>query len=494
MSITYISKRVSNIDQYIRKTVTNIEQCVHGGRVTEYLKQHRTELLDFSANFNPFDPPDKAGIEKIIIGALKNIEFYPDNRYIEFKNAAAGFAGVKPDNIIPANGSSEVIRLICETILSKDDVVLLPWPTFDEYELNIRLMDAVPQSINYRDMFRNPDIITDDLLGNSKALFICNPNNPTGTLIERSRLEKLAGRCQENKTFLVIDEAFIQLSDPAHSIADLVFENQFVIVIQSLTKVFAIPGLRIGYGITHEDLAARMNNIRIPWNLGKISEVVGIWLLDTYSTDTSYLERSRELIRVEREWLIKRLSLIRGFEPIPSDTCFILIKIRDFGMDSSEITQHMLEQGIIIRDCESFKGLGKDYIRVAVRKRDENQKLIDAFSRSIIQWGKKLADKEIEEAVHKGKIASRTNCEYYPCHFEGQDCTFCFCPFYPCGDERTGGEMVERSTGGTVWSCAGCDHIHNPEVANQILEALMASEGKPEDIKLIWKKVIEPLI
>jgi len=494
MSITYISKRVSNIDQYIRKTVTNIEQCVHGGRLTEYLKHNRTELLDFSANFNPIGPPDKGQFEKIIVEALENIEYYPDNRYIEFKKAGASFAGVKPDNIVPANGSSEAIRFISQTILSKGDVVLLPRPTFDEYELNIGLMDAVPHSINYRDMFRNPDLITDDLLGNSKALFICNPNNPTGTLIERSRLEQLASRCQENKTFLVIDEAFIQLSDPAHSIADLVFENQFVIIIQSLTKVFAIPGIRIGYGIAHEDLAIRMNNIRIPWNLGTISEVAGTWLLDTHSADSSFLERSRELIRVEQEWLLKRLSLIRGFEPIPSDTCFILIKIRDFGMDSNEITQHMLEQGIIIRDCESFKGLGKDYIRVAIRKRDENQKLIDAFSRSITQWGKELADNEIEKAVHKGKIASRINCEYYPCHFEGQDCTFCFCPFYQCGDERTGGEMIERSTGGAVWSCAGCDHIHEPEVANKILEALMVSEGKPEDVKLIWKKVIEPLL
>ena len=225
MSITYISKRVSNIDQYIRKSVTNIEQCVHGGRVAEYLKHNRIELLDFSANFNPFYPPDKAEIENITTGALKNIEFYPDNRYIEFKNASAGFAGVKPNNIIPANGSSEAIRLISETILNKGDVVLLPRPTFDEYELNIRLMDAVPQSINYRDMFLHPDIINDDLLGNSKALFICNPNNPTGTLIERSRLEQLARRCQENKTFLIIDEAFIQLSDPAHSIACLLYTS-----------------------------------------------------------------------------------------------------------------------------------------------------------------------------------------------------------------------------------------------------------------------------
>ena len=147
----------------------------------------------------------------------------------------------------------------------------------------------------------------------------------------------------------------------------------------------------------------------------------------------------------------------------------------------------MLRQGIIIRDCTSF-GL-KDHIRVAVRKRSENRKLIAAFTRAIAQWGCELAEKEIANALNRGVAArSRIDCEYYPCHLEGQDCTFCFCPFYPCENTKTGGEILQRSTGGTVWSCAGCDLIHNGDIADKVLKELMC--GKK--IKDVWKLVVEP--
>lgn len=496
---------MSYIDKFIRKTVVDIKQCIHGGRIWESAgitenpvssSDHQTENkpLDFSANFNPMGPPERNIIKQIASSTLENIDSYPDNRYLEFREAAAGFAGVSPENIIPANGSSELIRIIAETILEGGDTVILPQPTFSEYELNIRLMGAVPENIEYRNVYQDLRVIDDELLARSKAVFLCNPNNPTGTLIAASELGRLADACRKHGTFLVIDEAFIELSDPAESMAKAVSENPFIIIMRSLTKEFAIPGIRIGYGIMHPELAYRMENIRTPWNMGTIPAAVGTYLMDTYSKDRSFLDGSRELIAKEREWLMERLSLIRGFTPIPSDTNFILVKIRDFGMDSGEITRLMLNQGILIRDCESFMRMGGHYIRVAVRKRDENQKLIDAFATSVTQWGKELAEKKIDEALHQGKIASRTNCEYYPCHFDGQDCTFCFCPFYPCGDERTGGHMVVRRTGGEVWSCAGCDLVHRPVVANSILEALMACDGTPDDIQRIWKKVMEPLL
>ena len=485
---------MNNIDRFIRKSVVDINPCIHGGKVAENIELSGHELLDFSANLNPIGPYEMDTIREIIDRALEIIDSYPDNRYEEFKNFAAAFAGVKPENIIPTNGSSELIRLIAETILDYGDIVLLPQPTFGEYELSIKLMGATPENIEYREVYQGNGKIDEGLLSRSKAFFICNPNNPTGTLIAGSDLAKLAQKCQQNETFLVVDEAFIELSDPAQSIAGLADNNPFVIVMRSMTKVFAIPGMRIGYGIAHRDLTARMENIRIPWNIGTIPDTVGSWLLDTHTKDPSYLERTRELIKKERIWLTQRLSLIRGFNPVTSSTNFILIKIKEFGMDSGEITERMRHQGILIRDCASFRRMGYDYIRVAVRTREENQRLVDAFGESVAQWGRELAEKNIDEAIHQGTIASRTNCEYYPCHFEGQDCTFCFCPFYPCLDERTGGHMVERRTGGDVWSCADCDMIHRPEVANSILEALMACEDRPGDLKHIWKQVIEPLL
>jgi Zn-finger protein len=147
----------------------------------------------------------------------------------------------------------------------------------------------------------------------------------------------------------------------------------------------------------------------------------------------------------------------------------------------------MLRQGIIIRDCASFDL--KNHIRVAVRKRSENRKLIAAFTQAITEWGHELAEKEIGKALDRGVAArSRIDCEYYPCHLEGQDCTFCFCPFYPCENTRTGGEVLHRSTGGTVWSCARCDLIHDGIIADKVLKELMG--GKK--IKDIWKLVVEP--
>ena len=485
---------MSYIDRFIRKSVVDLNPCIHGGRVAENVELSGHELLDFSANLNPMGPYKMDMLRKIVDGALENIDFYPDNRYIELKKSAAAFTGVSPDNIVPTNGSSELIRLIAETILERGDTVLLPQPTFDEYELSIKLIGGVPENIEYRDVYQSDGEIDEEMLSRSKAVFICNPNNPTGTLIANSDLAKLAQRCQKTGTFLVVDEAFIELSDPEQSIAGLVIDNPFVIVMRSMTKVFAIPGMRMGYGIVHKDVAARMENIRIPWNIGTIPATVGTWLLDTHTKDPTYLERTRELIKNEQLWLVQQLSLIRGFYPVTSNTNFILIKIREFGMDSGELTGRMRHQGILIRDCASFKRMGYDYIRVAVRTREENQRLVDALGESVAQWGRELAEKNLDEAVHQGTIASRTNCEYYPCHFEGQDCTFCFCPFYPCLDERTGGHMVERRTGGEVWSCVGCDLVHRPDVANSILEALMACEDRPDDIKHIWKQVIEPLL
>ncbi|MCD4843000.1 MAG: aminotransferase class I/II-fold pyridoxal phosphate-dependent enzyme [Methanosarcinales archaeon] len=482
------------IDKFIRKAAVDIEPCIHGGRIARELQTSGVEPLDFSANCNPFGPPDKEKLKLIINRAIKNINWYPDNDYNDLRTAAARFAGVELENIIPANGSSELIRLIMQTILDNGDKVILPQPTFDEYELSIKLSGAIPENIKYEAVYRDPGAITDDMLNRSKSVIICNPNNPTGTLLSVTDLEKLAKRCQESETFLVIDEAFIELSDPSSSMSTNVNTNPFLILIRSLTKIFTIPGIRIGYGIAHRDIASKMNNLRIPWNVGSIPAAVGTWLLDTNYNDPAFLEHSREQISIERDWLTKQLDLIRGFDPVPSSTNFILINIRDFGMDSSMITRCMQQLGILIRDCNSFRRLGQNYIRVAVRSHKENQQLIDTFSKSVELWGKYLAKKSIREALQRGKTFSKTDCDYYPCHFEGQDCTFCFCPFYPCEDERTKGEMIIRSTGDQIWSCMDCDLLHRPEVATAVLEELMKREGNLKDLKEIWKKVVEPLL
>ncbi|MBU4222590.1 MAG: threonine-phosphate decarboxylase CobD [Euryarchaeota archaeon] len=473
----------------IRKQAVELTPCIHGARAQESAEgsgKRLAELIDFSVNLNPLGPPK---LSRPLASGLKNIGNYPDNRYPGFRKAAAASLHVKPENIIPGNGSSELIRLFAEAVIEPGDMVIIPFPTFSEYEFQCRLFGASIESVDYTEITGKTDKSTDITNikpDGCKAVFLCNPNNPTGRLIRKEDVLKLAEKCARSETFLFVDEAFIELSDPKESIAEFAASNDFVVVLRSLTKTFAVPGLRIGFAVASSDFANILNNIRVPWSLNSAALEVGEHLLKGHK---AYIKRTLDLIEKERKWLSSSLSAIRGLRPYQSDTNFILVDIRDFFIGPSELTEMMLKQGIIIRDCASF-GL-KDHIRVAVRKRQENRKLIKALSNVISEWGRELAEKEIGKALEKGATArSRVDCEYYPCHFEGQDCTFCFCPFYPCEDTRTGGKFIQKSTGGTIWSCIGCRFIHDGEIAEKVLEGLM----KNKKIKDVWKYAMEPAL
>ncbi len=463
----------------VRKTAVELIPCTHGARVAESAEESGKkpdELTDFSVNLNPLGHPK---LKRVLANACESINSYPDNRYPGFKKAAAEYLKVAPENIVPGNGSSELIRLFAEAIIEPGDRVIIPSPTFGEYEFQCRLFGAEIEHVDYGSITElEPD--------NCKAVFLCNPNNPTGKLMERKEVLELARVCAGSEVFLFVDEAFIELSDPKQSIAAYAASNDFVIVLRSLTKTYSVPGLRIGFAVASRDFAGLLNNIRLPWNLNSCALAVGEHLL---KNNENYLDRSLELIKKERQWLASQLGAIRGFKPYSSDTNFILVDARDFAISSTELGEQILKYGIIIRDCASF-GL-ENHIRVAIRKRGENRKLIKAISAVISEWGSELAEKEIGKALERGVAArSRIDCEYYPCHFEGQDCTFCFCPFYPCEDKRTGGELVQRPTGGTVWSCAGCRLIHEGEIADKVLKALM----KGKKVREVWELVMEPAL
>ncbi len=461
----------------IRRQVVELTPCVHGARLAQSAEesgQNPSELIDFSVNLNPLGAPD---LSVPLEASLKTIGDYPDNRYPGFRKAAAASLVVNPENIVPGNGSSELIRLFAEAVIEPGDRVIIPFPTFGEYEFQCRLFGAAIDRVDYSD-------ITNINPAGAKAVFLCNPNNPTGRLVRRREVLKLAKKCADTETFLFVDEAFIELSDPKESVAGFAASDDFIVVLRSLTKTYAVPGLRIGFAVASRHFADILNNIRVPWSLNSAALAVGEHLLKGHK---GYINRSLDMIRKERQWLSSGIGAIRGLKPYPSDSNFILIDIRDFFISSKDLTERMLTQGIMIRDCASF-GL-KDHIRVAVRKRQENKKLIKALSAVISEWGKELAEKEIGKALEKGSAArSRVDCEYYPCHFEGQDCTFCFCPFYPCEDGRTGGKLIPKSTGGTVWSCVDCRLIHEGKIAEKVLKELM----KNRKIRDVWKHAMEP--
>ena len=485
----------------MKKYLLSLEPCKHGGLIRKSSQLYgipESEMLDASASLNPFgtpfDHPDSdLDLNELLKKGLNKLEQYPDNRYLEYRAAAADFVGmgITYENIIPGNGSTEIIRLVAECVIGEDDVVLIPRPTFSEYEMQCQVMGASIKYVDQEDIFD----LDDALLEEAKIIFVCNPNNPTGRMIPKERIEALAEKCVSHKTILFVDEAFIELADPEQSVAYLVEDNDYLFIQRSLTKAFAIPGIRMGFGIASSKFACVLNSARLSWNMGCIADTVATALLSMEGgVNSKYLKNSRDFIEKEREFLMQKLSR-RGFRPFESSVNYIYVDISELSLNSTELAQRMASHGVLIRDCSSFQDNGKDHIRIAIRTREENERIAYTIRQVIYEWGREQAKIQLEEnirsAVNCGRKGSNTECDYYPCHFEGQDCTFCFCPFYPCGDSRTGGNWVESSSGGQVWSCLKCNIVHEEKVVDELLSVFTTEGLNKESIKKAWKEVME---
>ncbi|MBN2110239.1 MAG: aminotransferase class I/II-fold pyridoxal phosphate-dependent enzyme, partial [Methanosarcinaceae archaeon] len=413
--------------------------------------------------------------------------------YLEYRKAAAGFVGMGTtyENIIPGNGSTEIIRLVAECVIGEGDVVLIPKPTFSEYEMQCRVMGARIKYIDQEDIFD----LDAELLDEAKMIFVCNPNNPTGRLLLKEQVGEIAKKCAAHKTILFLDEAFIELADPDQSVAYLVEDNDYLFIQRSLTKAFAIPGIRMGFGIASKKFACVLNNARLSWNMGCIADTLATALLNMEGgANSKYLKDSRAFIKQEHDFLMQKLSR-RGFKPIKSSVNYIFVDISELSLNSSELAERMASHGVLIRDCSSFQDIGTNYIRIAVRTREENERVVSTIRQVIYEWGREQAHMQLEENIRAasdcGRRGSNTECAYYPCHFEGQDCTFCFCPFYPCGDARTGGSWVESSSGGQVWSCLNCNMVHEEKIVDELLSVFTAEGLNKESIAKAWKNVME---
>jgi len=356
----------------LRKSFANAAECKHGGKVQEARLKLGFEPLDFSANINPLGSPP---LKELVSRELKQIGHYPDSSYQGFRRAASRFVQVDPGCIVPGNGSSELIRIFAEAVLEEGDLAMIPTPTFGEYENQSHLAGGRTERLAIGG--DGLPIIRDSDLRRAKALFLCNPNNPTGRLLSQNQVHDLADRCEEAEVFLLVDEAFIELSCPEESVAQLAPSREYLFVMRSLTKSFGVPGMRLGFGVTNPLLAGIMDRAKIPWSIGSIAAAAAEYLLGC----EDHLTRSRELIAEELNYLIPSLKNL-GLDPLPSQVNFILVNIESAGLGSDVLAERTMARGVLVRDCQSF-GLEKSYIRVAVRGHEDNERLIDVLERAL---------------------------------------------------------------------------------------------------------------
>lgn len=322
-----------------------IRKTDHGGRSHVVSGSTDTVILDFSENLNPFPPSFSWNSDGILVSS------YPDNRYASLKEHIARTEGRRPDEICVGNGSVEIIRSFCLAVLKQGDTAFVPPHTFGEYAVSVECAGATAEN--------SPD--------GCVVEFFCNPNNPTGSLVQKNLvLEKIRAH-EDAGTQLFIDEAFIDLADPSESVTGVRSEHAFVL--RSLTKAYSVPGIRFGWGVGCPELVAAIEAIRPPWSVNAYAESYAHAALD----NADQLEASRQQIAAERSFLAGELHA-RGLPACPSAVNFLLFRSP---VRASRLKEALLSRGILVRDCASF-GL-PDYVRIAVRTRDENRTLLEAL-------------------------------------------------------------------------------------------------------------------
>jgi threonine-phosphate decarboxylase len=419
----------------------------HGGEVWNF----KAIPIDFSANINPL------GHSKLAKKAIEKgkIEHYPSQDYFKLKAAIADYVEIGEENIVLGNGSVELIKEFCSAFLKEPDNTVILQPTFSEYERFSHIYCKEVKHVHAANGFNHTaEEILKAVDRATRIIFICRPNNPTGTAMQGEDVEEIIDFAQENDVFVFLDEVFIEFSE-LKSYAPMVDRCKNLFVLRSFTKFFALPGLRIGYGVGPTELVKELESLMPPWNINNFAHDAALASLQ----DRPYMERTKQLIDEEKTFLSQKLREL-GIKVYESKANFLLLR---YNWNSKQVKEELLKEGLLIRDCSNFPGLDTRFIRIGLRQSRENKKLLNALK------------KQVGQGMKTGK-----ECKYYPCHFEGQDCTFCFCPFYPCGDESKG-RLIVGGNGKCVWTCKDCDDIHRLEVVNKILEFL--GEKKIEEVE-----------
>jgi len=350
----------------------------HGGHIKHIINHGNNGILDFSASINPLGYPEN--VRKVILENFDDILHYPDIDCAGLRKYIGQKVGRPEDEIIVGNGSTELFYLIPRALKPAKGIIFQP--TFSEFAEALKCSHAETVNNVLRSeedfCFTYQESYFDDK--NVKMVFLCNPNNPTGQLVEKAVIVSMVK--QHPAITFVIDEAFIDFVDEPekYSVINETDTMRNLIVVRSLTKFYGFPGLRIGYLVAHADLIIKMMEYKEPWSVNALAQCAAMTALE----DKEFISRSREFMFKERLYLFNELSGIHGLSPYKPTANYIFVKINLDGLASSLLREQLLEHGIAIRNCSNFLGLNNKYFRVAVRTREENMMLICALKQITI--------------------------------------------------------------------------------------------------------------
>ena len=349
----------------------------HGGNIEAAKKNyHKRHFLDLSVNINPWGPPLKLWF--VLISNLAKIREYPQPGTANGRELLARFFGCSAEQIVLGNGAAELIRHLPQVLPVKRAVVLEP--TFAEYGQAFLAVGKPVVKITLDPQFQLPVDQIAAVLQAGDLLFICQPNNPTGGILSATELLRILDLTKIKDSWLAIDESFLWFSGEIRQRSFYPYLKEYpnLVIINSLTKIGAIPGLRLGFVMAGSKWADLMLGSLEQWNVNRLAQKVIPTILNL-----RFLALTTKRLKKENSWLKERLNMIPGLKIYPWDANFYLVKVEKPKLQAEELIYSLATAGVLVRDCSNFDGLGPEYFRVAVGDHRQNKIFLKKLRRLI---------------------------------------------------------------------------------------------------------------
>lgn len=352
-----------------RAAIFAIQDYVPGKPIEEVQRELGLEdIIKLASNENPLGPSPLA--KQAVAGAIDDMHYYPDSNCYYLKQKLALKMGVNTDQIMIGNGSDELLKLIAEAFLEPDDEVIIPKPTFSEYEFSARVMGAKCVTVPLKNYVIDLSATLEAITPRTKIIYICNPNNPTGTIVSADAVQDFMDRVPDD-IIIVFDEAYMEYNeDPGFSSGlQYVREGRNAVVSRTFSKIYGLAALRIGYAFTTPEIAQAVAKVTEPFNVNALAQYGACAALD----DDKHVQASLSLNSAGKKYLYEQLAGL-GLEYVPTEANFIFF---DTNRSGRLVFEALLRKGVIVRNCDSF-GF-PSFLRVTVGNDNENRRFISAL-------------------------------------------------------------------------------------------------------------------
>jgi histidinol-phosphate aminotransferase len=328
------------------------------------------EMIRMFNNESPYPPSPK--VFNVVEDHITSISRYPDPTCYYLNEKIAEYVGLKPENVIVGRGSLGVIELIYNVFVGLGDEVIIPIPSFEQFEFLCNMVGGKPVFIQLEkpDFVLKPEMVSERVTKKTKLIIIINPNNPIGNYTPLEAVREIL----EEDAIVVVDEAYYEYCKK--TVAPLVSEYENLIVTRTFSKAFSLAGLRIGYGLANPELIMQLRKLDTVFPMSTVAIQAAIAALE----DTDYAEKNVLETIKEREYIREEIAKIEGLKPYPSETNFILVEITRDNFDAGKLTAKLLENKILIKNCADQRGLNSKFFRVSTSTPENNRLFIKALT------------------------------------------------------------------------------------------------------------------